>query len=160
MHRAARRGEALEAPARPVRVDAFDLLRFEPPDFEFLVRCSSGTYVRVLVADVGTAVGCGAHLTRLRRTTFGPFDLREAVTLGALGRPLPVEEAIRHLPSYRLDTDDEARAAANGRPLAPAGLDGPYAVLAPSGSLVAVYRDEHAKAVPEMVLAPAPVADG
>ena len=154
LHRAARRGQEVEASPRPVRVEAFELRGFEPPAFDFAVRCSSGTYVRVLVADVGAALGCGAHLVRLRRTRVGPFGLDEAVALDAHGSPLPVEEAVRHLPSLRLEHPDEAVAASNGRPLGPAGIDGPYAVFAPDGRLVAVYRDEHAKAVPEMVMAP------
>jgi tRNA pseudouridine55 synthase len=117
------------------------------------VTCSSGTYVRVLVADLGRALGPGAHLTELRRTRIGPFDVREAAPLDALGSPLPVEHAVRHLPSVGVQAE-EAEAASHGRPLGPAGLAGPYAVLGPDGRLVAVYRDEHARAVPEMVLAP------
>ena len=154
LHRAARAGQAIEALPRTVRVDAFDLLRFDGTDFEFRVACSSGTYVRVLVADVGAALGCGAHLTRLVRTRIGPFSLSDAAPVGALGRPLPIEAAVRHLPSIRLESHDEARAASNGRPLGPAGLRGPYAVLDPDGRLVAVYRDDGARALPEMVLAP------
>ncbi len=153
LHRAARAGQVIEAPARPVRVDAFDLLGFDGRDFEFRVACSSGTYVRVLVADVGVALGSGAHLTRLVRTQVGPFSLADAAPLDDLGPSLPIEAAVRHLPFIRL-SHDEARAAANGRPLGPAGLEGPYAVLDPEGRLVAVYRDDGAKAVPEMVLTP------
>src|SRR6266511_2513344 len=157
LHRAARAGEPLEAPPRRVRIVAFDLLGFDGRDFDFRVECSSGTYVRTLVADVGRAVGAGAHLVRLVRTAVGPFALEEARPLDDLGPPLPIEAAVRHLSSIRLDSEDEARAAANGRPLGPAGIPGPYAILGPAGSLVAVYRDDGAKAVPEMVL-PAPPA--
>jgi tRNA pseudouridine55 synthase len=153
LHRAARRGEAVEAPTRPIHVASFDLISFDGRDFGFRVRCSSGTYVRVLVADVGTALGCGAHLVALRRTRVGQFSLDEAVPLDAVGSPLPVEQAVRHLPSVRRDHPDKANAASNGRPLAPSGIEGPYAVLDPDGRLVAVYRDDHARAVPEMVLA-------
>jgi tRNA pseudouridine55 synthase len=154
LHRAARRGEAVEAPPRVVHVEAFELVSFDERDVGFRVRCSSGTYVRVLAADVGAALGCGAHLIALRRTRVGPFWVEDAVPLDELGTPLPVEHAVRHLPSVPLDYPDEARAASNGRPLGPAGIEGPYAVYGPDGELVAVYRDEHAKAVPETVLAP------
>jgi tRNA pseudouridine55 synthase len=154
LHKAARRGEAMEAAPRRIRVDAFDLTSFDGRDFGFRVRCSRGTYVRVLVADVGAALECGAHVVALRRTRVGPFSLEEAAPLDSLGAPLPLEQAVRHLPSVRLDHPDEAAAAGNGRPLGPAGIEGPYAVLAPDGRLVAVYRDDGAKAVPEMVLAP------
>ena len=153
-HRAARSGEQVHADPRAVRVDAFELVAFDGRDFDFRVRCSSGTYVRVLVADVGQAVGSAAHLTRLTRTRVGSFGLKDARPLGDVGSPLPVEDAVRHLPRLDLD-EEEARAASHGRTLGPAGLDGPYAVFDPKGALVAVYRDEHAKAVPEMVLAPA-----
>jgi tRNA pseudouridine55 synthase len=155
LHRAARRGEAIEAPARPIRVDAFELLEFDGLDVEFRVVCSSGTYVRVLVADVGRALGCGAHLTRLRRTRIGPFPVEQSRAPDELAEPLPVEVAVRHLPRLDLE-EDEARAAANGRPLGPAGIEGFYGVYAPDGRLVAVYRDDVARALPEMVLAPAP----
>jgi tRNA pseudouridine55 synthase len=157
LHRAARRGEQIEAPERPIRVDSFELLGFDGRDFECRVSCSSGTYVRVLVADVGRAVGSGAHLTRLRRTRIGPFQVEEARALGDLGEPLPVEAAVRHLPVLVLD-EEEAKAAANGRPLGPAGVTGPYGVYGPGRRLIAVYRDDGAKAVPEMVLAPDPPA--
>jgi tRNA pseudouridine55 synthase len=154
LHRAARRGVQVRAPARPVRVDAFDLLAFDGRDFDFRVACSSGTYVRVLATEVGRAVGSAAHLIRLRRMRVGPFTLEEARAPDDPGEPLPTEEAVRHLPHLPLDAE-EARAASHGRPLGPAGFKGPYAVLDPAGKLVAVYRDESAKAVPVMVMAPA-----
>jgi tRNA pseudouridine55 synthase len=154
LHRAARRGEQLEAPPRPIRVDRFGVPSLRGDDFDFEVACSSGTYVRVLIADVGRAVGSAAHLTRLVRTRVGPFSLDEARPVSHALDPLPVEQAVRHLPSIVLDPE-EATAARHGRPLGPASIDGPYAVLDPDGRLVGVYRDEYAKSVPEMVLAPA-----
>ncbi len=154
LYEAARRGESLEAEPRPIRVDRFEVLAFEPPRFDFRVTCSGGTYVRVLVADVGEALGCGAHLAALRRTAIGPFRVEEARPPADPGEPLPLERAVAHLPQVRLEPE-EARAAANGSILAPAGIRGPYAVLAPDGRLIGVWRDEGAKARPEMVLAPA-----
>ncbi|MBA3690923.1 MAG: tRNA pseudouridine(55) synthase TruB, partial [Actinobacteria bacterium] len=74
LYEAARAGEVLEAAARPIRVRGFDLVRAAGADVDFRVTCSSGTYVRVLLADVGTILGCGAHLIRLRRTAVGPFE--------------------------------------------------------------------------------------
>ena len=154
LYKAARRGEAVEAAPRGVHVGRFDLSSFDGRDAGFRCSVSSGTYVRVLMADAGAALGCGAHLIALRRTRVGPFSIDEAHPLDAIGPPLPIDQAVRHLPSLRLEHPDEAVAAANGRPLGPAGIDGPYAVFDSNGRLVAVYRDEHAKAVPEMVLAP------
>jgi tRNA pseudouridine55 synthase len=151
LYEAARRGERVEAPPRRIRVDRFDVLAFEPPDVGFAVTCSGGTYVRVLVADVGERLGCGAHLVRLRRTAIGPFEVGGAHPPGE-GALLPVETAVDHLPRVELGAE-EAAAAAHGRVLAPAGVPGPHAVFAPDGRLVGVWRDEGARARPEVVLA-------
>jgi tRNA pseudouridine55 synthase len=151
LYEAARAGESLEAEPRPIRVDAFDVTSFEPPDVGFRVICSGGTYVRVLLADVGDALGCGAHLAALRRTAIGPHRVEDAVPLDAIRVPMPIELAVAHLPRMDL-SEDEARAASHGSILAPAGIDGPYAVFAPDGRLVGVYHDVGAKARPEVIL--------
>jgi tRNA pseudouridine55 synthase len=155
LYKSARRGEAVEAQPRQVRVDSFELTRFEPPEFDFAVRCSTGTYVRSLVADIGAAVGSGAHLSRLVRTRVGPFGLDKAVMMNRVRQPRPLADAVAHLPSYRLEHPDEARAASNGVCLAPADIEGPYALFAPDGRLIGIWRDTGAKSCPEMVLAPA-----
>ncbi len=153
MHEAARRGESLVAEGRPILVDSFEVDSFDGTDFGFRVTCSGGTYVRVLVADIGAGLGCGAHLTRLVRTAIGPFHVDDACAPDRPGVPLPIESAVAHLPRLGLDVE-EAKAASSGRPLGPAGIGGPYGVYDPDGRLLAVYRDEGAKAVPEMVLPP------
>jgi len=152
LYEAARSGERVEAAPRPVRVDAFDLLAFDPPRFDFRVTASGGTYVRVLVADVGTDLRCGAHLTRLVRTGIGPFLLRDAADASELRAPLPLDRAVAHLPRIDLDTE-EATAATHGRILGPAGIEGPYAVFGPGGTLIGVYRDDGATARPEVIVA-------
>ncbi|MGH2540858.1 MAG: tRNA pseudouridine(55) synthase TruB [Actinomycetota bacterium] len=151
LYEAARKGDALEAPARPIRVDAFEVSAFDGRDVEVRITCSGGTYVRVLVADVGRSLGCGAHLVRLRRTAIGPFRVEDARPAD-VGEPLPIERAIEHLPSVHLDAE-EARAASHGRLLGPAAIDGPYAVFGPDGALKGIYRDAGASARPEVVLA-------
>jgi tRNA pseudouridine55 synthase len=150
LYEAARRGEVLEAPARPIRVDAFDVTAFDGRDLKARVTCSGGTYVRVLVADVGRTLGCGAHLVGLRRTAIGSFRVEEARPPGE-GALEPVERAVEHLPSIRLEPE-EAQAASHGRPLGPAGIPGPYAVLDPGDELVGIYRDQGAMGRPEVVL--------
>ena len=150
LYEAARGGEVLEAPARPIRVDAFDVTAFEGRDLEARITCSGGTYVRVLVADVGRSLGCGAHLVGLRRTAIGSLRVEEAHPPGA-GTLQPVERAVQHLPRIRLEPE-EARAASHGRPLGPAGILGPYAVLDPEDALVGIYRDEGPMARPEVIL--------
>jgi tRNA pseudouridine55 synthase len=151
LYEAARKGDALEAPARRIRVEAFEVSAFDGRDVDVRITCSGGTYVRVLVADVGRALGCGAHLVRLRRTAIGPFRVEDARPPG-VGEPLPIERAIGHLPSVHLDAE-EARAASHGRLLGPAAIDGPYAVFGPDGALKGIYRDAGASARPEVVLA-------
>jgi tRNA pseudouridine55 synthase len=153
LHRAARRGESVEAAPRPIHVDAFELTAYEAPDASFRVVCGAGTYVRVLAADVGEALGCGAHLNVLRRTAIGPFRVEDA---NPPDEPavLPLERAVAHLPRVELIAD-EAEAASYGRPLGPAGVGGPYGAFAPDGRLMGVYEDQGARAVPLVILAPA-----
>ncbi|MGH2594704.1 MAG: tRNA pseudouridine(55) synthase TruB [Actinomycetota bacterium] len=152
LYEGARKGELLEAAPRSIRVDAFDLLAMRGSDVGFRVVCSGGTYVRVLLADVGSVLGCGAHLTALRRTAIGELAVSEAVPPEAAREPLPLERAVAHL--ARLDLPaEEVIAARNGRILGPAGIAGPYTVFAPDGRLIGVYEDEGAKARPQVILA-------
>jgi tRNA pseudouridine55 synthase len=154
LYRAARRGDPVEAPARWIRVDAFDVLAFDGErDAEVRVTCSSGTYVRVLVANLGRALGCGAHVRRLVRTRIGPFELSDATPPEAPGVPLSLERAVDHLPRIDLSVE-EAVAAGHGGILGPAGIVGPYGAFSPDGRLIGVYRDDGAKARPEVILAP------
>lgn len=152
LYEAARKGERAEATARPIRVASFEVLSLDGGDFDFRVTCSSGTYVRALIADAGAALGCGAHLRRLVRTRIGPFGLEDAVTPDRPGTPLPPERAVAHLPRIELGSE-EATAAEHGRILGPAGIAGPYGVFGPDGRLVGIYRDDGARARPEMILA-------
>jgi tRNA pseudouridine55 synthase len=152
LYEAARAGLSLEAPARPIHVDAFDLQGRSDEEVRFRVVCGGGTYVRVLVADVGVALGCGAHLTALRRTAVGPFRVADA---GPPGSPvlLPLERIVAHLPRVPL-TREESVAAGYGRPLGATGIEGPYATFGPDGHLIGVYRDDGAKGRPLVVVAP------
>ena len=153
LYDAARKGEHLTAVPRPVHVESFELLGYEDDVADFRVICGGGTYVRVLAADVGETLGCGAHLTALRRTAVGPFDVSRAVAPDAAGDLLAIEHAVAHLP--RLDLDpEEAIAAGLGRILGPLGIAGPYAVFAPGGRVVGVYEDEGTKGRPLVILAP------
>jgi tRNA pseudouridine55 synthase len=154
LYKAARRGEPVEAQPRKVRVDSFDLLRFDSPGFDFRVQCSGGTYVRSLVADVGTKLGCGAHLASLRRTAIGAFGVDRARPPDDPGPLLPLDRAVQHLSAVTLHPD-EATAATHGCCLGPAGIEGSYRAVAPDGRLIGIYRDEGAKAIPEIILTPA-----
>jgi tRNA pseudouridine55 synthase len=154
LYRSARAGREVIAPPRGVHVYAFNLRRFDPPRFDFRVRCSGGTYVRSLVADVGSTLGCGAHLAALRRTAVGAFSVEDAGSPEEPGPLLPVEAAVSHLAAVTLHPH-EAEVAVHGSCLGPAGIVGPYRAVAPDGKLIGIYRDDGAKAVPEVILAPA-----
>ncbi len=151
LYEAAREGETLEAEPRPIRVDRFEVLERRGDEVVVLVVCSGGTYVRVLAAAVGATLGCGAHLTALRRTAIGAFAVAEAATPDDPGAPAPIARAVAHLPTVLLD-EDEARAAAHGRVLGPSSIDGPFAVTNPAGELIGVYADDGPRATPLVVL--------
>ena len=152
LYDAARRGEMLRAEPRTVRVDRFDLVARNGVDVDFVAVVSGGTYIRVLAADVGSALGCGAHLTRLRRTAIGSFAVEDAGTPDEPGDLLSVEQAVAHLPRLELEPE-EARVARHGSILGPAGIVGPYALFDQDGSLIGIYQDDGPKARPEVVLA-------
>lgn len=79
----AREGKTLEREARPVIIHALELVSFTSPEIQIRVRCSKGTYVRVLGEDIGQALGTGAHLTALRRTGVGNLLIADAITIDA-----------------------------------------------------------------------------
>ena len=95
LYHRARNGEEVERAPRQIRIDQLELLAFEPPRFRIALACSKGTYVRSLIADIGTALGTGAHLAELRRTRSGPFTIAQAVTLDRLAEAtlIPPEQA-------------------------------------------------------------------
>jgi tRNA pseudouridine55 synthase len=151
LYEAARVGEVLVADPRPIRVDRFETVGRRGDAVDFVAVVSSGTYVRVLAADVGTALGCGAHLTALRRIAIGSFSLSGASAPESPGDVLPVEAAVAHLPHVVL-LEEEARVARHGSILGPAGIEGPYAVVDPGGPLIGIYRDDGPKGRPEVIL--------
>jgi tRNA pseudouridine55 synthase len=146
LHELAREGKEVERAPRPVHVERLEISTTpDPLVYEMHVVCSAGTYVRTLAADLGTALGGGAHLRNLRRTRSGTFGLDEAVPLEAVTVEglLPPAEALRHMDSTTVD-GDVLTAVGHGKVLAPDELgvvgDGPWRVLDPAGDLVAVYE--------------------
>jgi tRNA pseudouridine55 synthase len=89
----ARAGVTLEREARRVTIHALDLLDWRGTELTLRVRCSKGTYIRVLGEDIGAALGCGAHLRALRRTGVGELDLAGALTLDRLAEAAPEQRA-------------------------------------------------------------------
>ena len=84
MYQRARAGEPVERTPRRIRIDRLALLDFTPPVVRIAIACSKGTYVRSIVADLGTDLGVGAHMTELRRTRSGAFSLAQAHDLDRL----------------------------------------------------------------------------
>ena len=153
-----RAGEAVELAARSVVVSRFGLLARRGADLDVTVECASGTYVRALARDLGAALGVGGHLTALRRTRVGPFDLAQARTLDQLAEDLqvlPLAAAVgASFPRRELDPD-EAVALSYGKRLAPSGRAGPVGAFAPDGRCIALLEDVDAAARPTVVFAPA-----
>ncbi|MFI7600688.1 tRNA pseudouridine(55) synthase TruB [Actinoplanes sp. NPDC049681] len=160
-----RDGEAVELAARRVTVHRLDVLDIRRPgdavDVDVDVTCSSGTYIRAIARDLGHGLGVGGHLTALRRTAVGGMTLAEAATLDQLEErapdvvSLPMAEAARRAFPQREATPEEARVLGHGGPLEPVGIEGPYAVFAPDGEVLAVVSERGGKARAEIVLRPA-----
>ena len=140
----ARSGEEVELKARTVTVSEFAVLGTRRSaavvDLDVRVVVSSGTYVRALARDLGAALGVGGHLTALRRTLVGPFDVSDAVSLDDddLTQRLlaPAEVARRLFPAMTMDADD-ARALGQGKRIAASVEDAPIvAAIGPDGRLV------------------------
>ena len=114
----ARAGLEVERPARQVTIHAIDIIDWQDVSLVIAVSCSKGTYIRTLAEDIGEALGCGAHLTGLRRTGSGPLGVAGAVTLtdleamdeaDRLARLLPADTFLADWPSLALDTSEAGR---------------------------------------------------
>ena len=84
LYKMARKGKTIEREPKLIHIYNFDLLDFTSPVGTFRVKCSKGTYVRTLCADIGDTLGCGAHLQRLRRTHIGAMSIENAITMDTL----------------------------------------------------------------------------
>ncbi|ORX15822.1 tRNA pseudouridine synthase B [Mycobacterium szulgai] len=157
-----RQGQAVELASRPVRVDRFEVLaarrQDQLVDLDVEVDCSSGTYIRALARDLGDALAVGGHLTSLRRTRVGSFDLAQALTLDDLAeRPrlsLSLDEACLLLFTRRDLSAEEVDAARNGRPLSAAGIEGVYAAADADDRVIALLRDEGVRTKSVVVIRP------
>nr|WP_276322483.1 tRNA pseudouridine(55) synthase TruB [Halomonas neptunia] len=125
LYELAREGKHVERAARRISVYDARLLSFDGTAFELEVSCSKGTYIRTLAEDIGQALGCGAHISQLRRLKTGPFLADEMWTLDALealadqaaleAELMPVDVLVDHLPSLTVDDTAHARLA-HGQP--------------------------------------------
>jgi tRNA pseudouridine55 synthase len=160
LHELARAGVEVEREPRPVTIHQFDV---EPTDdplvFSVDVSCSSGTYVRALAADLGHALGGGAHLRNLRRTQIGSFTIDEALPIDKVSADALLEPAtaMRDYDQVTVDADLAAMVA-NGKVL-PAEVvtvdgNGPWALVDDGGALLAVYEQHKAGTVKPAVVLP------
>ncbi len=116
LYKLARAGKEVDRPAREVEILKLQLLEQTAEDFVVDVSCSKGTYIRTLLEDIGKAIGCGAHMTALRRTGVSPFINPDMVTIDQLdderdaGKDLlvhlvPLDRALNHLPELTLNAE-------------------------------------------------------
>ena len=161
LYKLARRGTAVEKPARPVRINYLEILDVNLPVVRFSVSCSSGTYVRTLCADLGRELGCGGHLRGLRRTASCGFSIGDAMSLekltecmdrGCLDEAvIPMNEALPFMPAAVVD-GALAKKIQNGMKLSKADFpvrprvsdQGVFKVVDPRGHLIAIMDESQA----------------
>ena len=156
-YRRTREGEDVALPAVPITVHEAEVVGLAPPSVDVEVTVSTGTYVRALARDLGRELGCGAHLTALRRTRIGPFRVEDAAGLDQVAEG-SVPEAAWHTPASALGwlprrdvTPSEATDLRHGRRVDASGLPaGPVALVA-DGRLVAVGEADGAEVHPRKV---------
>lgn len=142
-YRRARRGEVVEPEPRQVEIRELEIVEAAVPDLQFRATVSAGTYLRSLARDIGTKLGCGAHLTALRRITVGPLRLDDAVPPEAVTKTALQDAAVlvAHLPRRQVDKK-ERDAVVHGRPLRAEPGAG-------SGEQVALFSDNELLAIAE-----------
>jgi tRNA pseudouridine55 synthase len=133
LYRWAREGVEIERASRRIRIFELTTLSFESPQVQVRVRCSKGTYIRTLAEDIGRALGCGAHLTGLRRERIAELDVARAISIeelsaldapARLARVQPLDYLLRGLSVQLLDADQARRFLLGQRiRLSPAGTD-------------------------------------
>ena len=163
LYELARQGIEVERAARTITIHVLELLSFAAPVARIRVRCSKGTYIRTLAEDIGKALGCGAHLTALRRTGVADLQLPRALTLEEIeacpdgerdALLLPVDALLQGLPVVELDEAGRARFA-NGNPVScpQGGLLGPCRVYAAQALLGLGRADADGKLHPQRLVA-------
>jgi len=158
----AKRGISVELKPKVITVYSIDILEINLPFFKIKVHCSSGTYIRTLVKEIGDKVSCGAYLYSLRRTKINGFSVEEAIAFEELlnmekeeieKRIIPLEKAIRFLPKIKLDEGFDRRFLYGQRFKVPFSVKGPVQVFNRSGRLLGIGKiNEDRVLKPEKVL--------
>jgi tRNA pseudouridine55 synthase len=154
LYRKARRGEEVDRPPRRVTIHAAELVSFDRNSAAIDVTCSSGTYIRTLIHDLGRELGCGAHMSSLVRTASGGFTLEEATALDELGPQhlRSLKDALRSLESVIVSDDEARRVVAGGRRLPAKTASEGLVALVHGDDVIAVYRREGDELVADKVL--------
>jgi tRNA pseudouridine55 synthase len=147
LYKLARQGLEVERETRTIHIHALTLLSLELPEFVMDVHCSKGTYVRTLAEDIGKRLGCGAHVSGLRRTGVGPYDDQSLLSMEVIqeafrdkrfeemdGWLLPLESALSEWPEVKL-TADAAFYLKQGQPV--------LVPNAPTSGCVRLYANQH-----------------
>ncbi len=140
LYKLARQGVVVERPYRDVTIYQLEVITWEPPYLQIHVSCSAGTYIRSLAHDLGESLGCGGHITALRRTSIGDLTLESAVSLEMLDEQnwcaylQPGDTAVAHLPALNI-TVEESEQLKNGQCI-------PYTPSHPQAPLVRVYAPD------------------
>jgi len=156
-YRRARRGEVVAPAARQVEVRELEILEAAVPDLQFRATVSAGTYLRSLARDIGAKLGCGAHVTALRRTAVGPLRLEDAVAPEAVTQATLQNAAVlvAHLPRRQID-EKEREAVLHGRPISaeePGAGSGERVALFAGDELLAIAEQSGELLKPRVVVA-------
>lgn len=126
LYQLARAGITVERKSRPAKIYNLELVDWQPPVFTIEVACGKGTYIRTLASDLGQVLGCGAYLKSLARLRYGPFDIKDAVSISQVEDAFhscswmrllyPVDSVLLHWPAIVVDAAVEQNIR-NGRPL-------------------------------------------
>lgn len=151
----ARRGRDVTLEDVTVMVHTIELVRWQAPRLEFRCTVSAGTYIRAIARDLGALLGCGAHLTALRREAIGALTVRDAIPLArvdAATRVRPPQEVLAQLPQLVVPAERRA-GLRHGQALPPvAGLSGPVLLTSDEGVLLAIGAADERRVHPGVVL--------
>jgi len=168
LYRLARRGIEVERSARSVQIRRLWMIAWDPSQPTIGVECAKGLYVRTLAEDIGSALGCGAHLGALRRIRVGPFEVSQAIGLERLEqlsqaqrreRLLPVDALLQSLPRVDLDQQDSQQLG-HGKQIACGAVSAQRTrVYGPQGRLLGVATVDHGMLIARRLLSQARVLE-
>jgi tRNA pseudouridine55 synthase len=168
LYRLARRGIEVERPARTVTIRRLWVIRWDRNEPTLGVECGKGVYVRTLVGDIGSKLGCGAHLGALRRIRVGPFEVSDAIGLERLEqrsmaqrreRLLPIDALLQSLPRVDLDLEASEQLGHGKQIACSAGGAQRARVYGPRGRLLGVATVDHGMLIARRLLSQARVVE-